>query len=210
MSSRVLSLLLSLALLLAILATLITGAFAIVAPMVGQPLETGFSVACADGPSSACSVSREAGPATLRLDRGDIVLPAATADATLLRIVDVALTGGFSIAVIWLLRRFSRDVAGGRPFTRTATRSLTWSATLLMVYPLWQMLRSGLWQLIVLARQPEGGPLIHTFATAHEASSLRLLPEFSAQLLLAGLILLVVARAFAVGVEVQRDSDAVV
>lgn len=210
MPSHVLPRLLTVALILTCTATAVAAAFAIIAPLVGQPLITGFPVACVDAANSVCALEREAGAAQLVLDRGEIVLPASSLDATVLRVVDVAITGGFAIVLIWLLRRFVRDAASGRPFTAGSTHSLARAGVLLMACPVWQLLRSALWQMSVIAHQGEQVTLIHTLAPAPDHAALRLLPEFSPEAVIAGLILLVVSRAFGVGVEVQRDSDEVI
>lgn len=209
MSARILSRLLSCALVLAIGLSLLAAAFALIAPMVGEPLDTGFTVACTGG-GPACEAETNLVDARLSLDRGSLTLPAPSLSATVLRALDVGVTGGFWIALIWLLRRFSREVSNGRPFMPQTTRQLRWTAVLLLAFPVWELARSALWQAIVILRQPDGGVLIHTFAEAPQTGAVRLLPEFSPGFLVAGLVLLVVAQAFSIGVEVQRDSDEVV
>jgi len=210
MSIRILSWLLSCALVVAVILSVLAAAFAVVAPLVGQPLDTGFSVACTGDAGRGCVAETGLAEARLTLDRGDLTLAAPSPAATLLRVADVGLTGGFWIALIWLLRRFSRHVGTGRPFSRETTRQLGRAGVLLLVFPVWELVRSAFWQAIVVLQQPEGGILIHTFADAPQSGAVRLLPEFSPGLAIAGLVLLVIARAFSIGVEVQRDSDEVV
>ncbi len=210
MSARVLSILLSLALAAAVVMSAIALAFAVVAPLVGQPLDAGFSVACATPGAPPCSVEPGTDGARFTLHEGELTLTSSSLAATLLRVLDVALTGGFWIALTGLLRRFTRHASGGRPFTPATARQLTWTGLLLLAFPLWELIRSALWQLIVVMEQPLSGRLIHTFTTAPAPDAISLLPEFSPGLAVAGLVLLVIARAFAVGVEVQRDSDEIV
>lgn len=210
MSIRILSWLLSCALVVAIILSVLAAAFAVVAPLVGQPLDTGFSVACTMDEGRGCAAEAGLADARLTLDRGDMTLPASSPAATLLRVTDVGLTGGFWIALLWMLRRFSQHVGTGRPFSRDATRQLGRAGVLLLGFPVWELVRSALWQSIVILQQPEDGVLIHTFADAPQSGALRLLPEFSPGFALAGLVLLVIAQAFRIGVEVQRDSDEVV
>lgn len=210
MSTRILSFVLFCALVVAVLLSLLAASFAVFAPLVGQPLDAGFSVACAGGAGSGCAAEADLIDGRLVLDRGNLTLSAPSLAATLLRATDAGLTGGFWVALIWMLRRFSRHVAQGRPFTSGATRQLSWMGLLLLVYPVWELMRSALWQAVVL-QQPSGGVvLVHSFAQDAPAGALRLLPDFSPGLLLAGLVLLVVAQAFRIGVEVQRDSDEIV
>ena len=81
---------------------------------------------------------------------------------------------------------------------------------LLLVYPVWELIRSALWQAIVIRQPSDGVVLVHSLAQDAPAGALRLMPDFSPGLVLAGLVLLVVAQAFRIGVEVQRDSDEIV
>lgn len=210
MSTRILSFILSCALVVAVVLSLAAAAFAVIGPLAGQPLDTGFSVVCAGGPGSGCAAEPDMTGARLVLDRGDLTLAAPSLSATLLRVFDVGLTGGFWVALIWMLRRFSRHVSQGRPFTSGATRKLSWMGVLLLVYPVWELIRSALWQAIVIRQPSDGAVLVHSFAQDAPAGALRLLPDFSPGLVLAGLVLLVVAEAFRIGVEVQRDSDEIV
>ncbi|MEH6663507.1 MAG: hypothetical protein V7678_01540 [Brevundimonas sp.] len=210
MSARILSAFLSCALVAAVALSGLALAFALIGPLAGQPLDTGFAVACETSAASSCAQVIGGDGARLVLDHGSLALSAPSLEATVLRAVDTILTGGFWIALIALLRRFTLHVSGGRPFAVEAPRQLTWAGGLMLVFPLWELARSALWQAIVLSRQPDSGPLVHTLAAAHPSGAVRLLPEVSPGLALAGLVLLVIARAFAIGVEVQRDSDEVV
>lgn len=211
MPIRILSTVLTLALIASIALTVLIAGFALVAPLVGQTLDTGFAVAAGDEFARVIPLpaADSAGEMTLRIDRGDLVLPFGTFAANVFRVIDVVATGGFWIAVIFLLRRFCREAASARPFSRASVRLLSLSGLLMLVFPVWQGVRSLVWQGLVLAHHDDG-LLVHSFARTPEGGALRLLPDLDPAVAIAGLVLLVVARAFRTGVEVQRDSDEVV
>lgn len=213
MPARILSWILTLALAAAIGATALAAAFVIIAPLAGQPLDTGFSVSA--GGIYALGVPLPAGDAAwqtthLQIDRGDLTITIDTLGANLFRALDVAVTGAFWILPLWLLRRFCRDAAGERPFSPATARQLGLAGLLMLVLPVWQAVRSAVWQALVLAQQGSGGVLVHSFADLPEGGGVRLLPDIDPVFPLAGLVLLVIAQAFRIGVEVQRDSDEVV
>ena len=118
--------------------------------------------------------------------------------------------GALWIAAIWMLRRVCRQVASHRPFAPDTTRGLTLAGVLILLVPAWQAVRALVWQVILFPHAPAETTLIHTFARVPEGGALRMMPDIDAGLLVAGLVLLVVAQAFRVGAEVQRDSDEIV
>jgi hypothetical protein len=212
MPVRILSWFLTLALGVAIGVTALAAAFVVIAPLAGQPLDTGFPVSAGgiyalDVPLPAAAGDRET---HAQIDRGDLTITLDTLGANLFRALDVAVMGAFWILLIGLLRRFCRNAASDRPFSPATARQLGLAGLLLLVQPVWQAVRSAVWQAIVLAHQGSGGVLVHSFADLPEGGGVRLMPDIDPVFPVAGLVLLVVAQAFRIGVEVQRDSDEVV
>ena len=196
----------------AIALTTLAIAFVAIAPLVGQPLETGFTVSASGAYALETQVSGATGApgAVLRIDQGDLLLVWDTPMANGLRALDVAVTGGFWILVIGLLRRVCWQAASDRPFSLTTAHQLGLLGLLLLLFPIWQGFQSFVWQALLLAQQSPDGALVHSFAALPEGGGVRLLPRVDFALSIAGLLMLVVAQAFRVGVEVQRDSDEVV
>jgi len=206
MTARILDWLLTAVLMLAVAASVIALAFVIIAPLAGQPLDAGYSVRLEGAPA----VQSDAAGAHADIRQGSLIVTGAGLVADLFRAADVLVTGALWIAAIWMLRRVCRQVASHRPFAPDTARGLTLAGVLILLVPAWQALRALVWQVILFPHAPAETPLIHTFARVPEGGALRMMPDIDAGLLVAGLVLLVVAQAFRVGAEVQRDSDEIV
>ena len=166
---------------------------------------------CFLNPLEAATDARsDAGGAHADIRQGSLIVTGAGLVADLFRAADVLVTGALWIAAIWMLRRVCRQVASHRPFAPDTTRGLTLAGVLILLVPAWQAVRALVWQVILFPHAPAETPLIHTFARVPEGGALRMMPDIDAGLLVAGLVLLVVAQAFRVGAEVQRDSDEIV
>src|SRR5690606_10787625 len=100
MTSTVLRWLLTAALALAVAATAVSALFALGAPLIDQPLITGAAVVSDQG--RAVEVAPDG---QLTLDRGDLTIVLEGAGAMVLKALDVLITGGLAIGVLWLLRR---------------------------------------------------------------------------------------------------------
>mgnify|MGYP000318115442 FL=1 len=206
MTARILDWLLTAVLMLAVAASVIALAFVIIAPLAGQPLDAGYSVRLEGAPD----VQSDAGGAHADIRQGSLIVTGAGLVADLFRAADVLITGALWIAAIWMLRRVCRQVAAQRPFAPATAQGLAYAGMLILLVPAWQAVRALIWQVILFPHAPAETPLIHTFAHVPEGGALRMMPDIDAGLLVAGLVLLVVAQAFRVGAEVQRDSDEIV
>lgn len=206
MTARILDWLLTAVLMLAVAASVIALAFVIIAPFAGQPLDAGYSVRLEAAPA----VQSDAGGAHADIRQGSLIVTGAGLVADLFRAADVLVTGALWIAAIWMLRRVCRQVATRRPFAPATAQGLILAGILILLVPAWQAVRALVWQVILLPHAPSDTILIHTFARVPEGGALRMMPDIDAGLLVAGLVLLVVAQAFRVGAEVQRDSDEIV
>lgn len=194
---------------IALTALLFVAAFAIVAvaPLAGEPLHATWSVAGVVDESSA-----QAGVAQLSLEQGSLVLVGVHSWLWALMMLDVVVMGLLALAVLVLLRRFALRIRDEQPFDDRAARRLQCIAWLMIAWTAWQALHSGLAQVWLLAHSTQVAPgidLLHSLAPA-QPGAVRILVDLDLAPAIAGLVLLVIARAFAHGIEQRRSLDEIV
>ncbi|HEY9142711.1 MAG TPA: hypothetical protein VIM90_01600 [Arenimonas sp.] len=182
------------------------------APWLGEPLQSSWTISPVTGhPPAAAAL----GEAHVTLQQGQLILLGGS-DGWLiaLKALDVLVLGAIALAVLTLLRRFALEVRAGTPFGDHAARRLRTIGCLLMGWPAWQVLHAGLAQTWLLSHAGRVAPdlvLLHSFAPGPgSADSVRLLVDADVSAAVAGLVLLVVARAFSVGISLRRDLQEIV
>lgn len=194
---------------IALAALLFIAAFAIVvgAPLLGEPLHAAWSVAGVADESSA-----QAGTVRLSLEQGSLVLSGVDGWLWALKVLDVVVMGLLALAVLVLLRRFALRIRDEHPFDDRAARRLQNIAWLMFGWTAWQALHSGLAQAWLFAHATQVAPgleLLHSLAPA-QPGAVRILLDLDLAPAIAGLVLLVIARAFAHGIEQRRSLDEIV
>lgn len=194
------------------LATLLLAAALVIvvtAPLLGEPLLSTWSVALAASEPLALNAS---GPARLQLDHGTLALVGGGGWMRALKLLDIAVLGALALSALVLLRRQAIDIRNGRPFGDHAAMRLRRIGCLLIAWPLWQALSAGLGQVWLFAnaeRLPPDINLLHSLESG-QAGALRVLVEADLGAAVAGLVLLVFARAFAHGTSQRRDLEEIV
>jgi len=210
MPAKYLRWLLTAALVLAVVQVIVAGAFAVGAPLVGQPLTTSWNIV--SDQSREAPVAIDQGEAKARIYRGELLVEPTNWRASVLKLLDVALTGGLTVGALWLLRRFVDDIDRRRPFTPRGAARLRTIGLLILAIPLWQVIEALLWQGFLMSIIQKGDPtFLPVFAKAGSGGeTLRLIPQISLGLAFAGLIVMVVGEAFRAAAVLQRDSDEIV
>lgn len=186
-------------------------AFAVVAPLVGQPLITSWPIAT-NQPRIVDLPPNALGSVTARLDQGVVAFDSAHWTSALLKAADVAVTGGLCLLFLTKLRAFASDVSLGRPFTETGARRFQHLGLILFGVVAWQIVDAVLWQALLLGDPGPGRPLlVSTFAKVDAASEqIRIVPRIDVTLIFAAAFMTVIGKAIRLGAEVQRDSDEIV
>jgi hypothetical protein len=189
----------------------ISAAFAVVAPLVGQPLITSWPATTNHSRVLELPLNG-IGSATARLDQGVVAFESANWISALLKMTDVVVMGGLFVLFLTKLRNFALDVSLGRPFTGKGALRFRHLAYILFCIPAWQLVDAVLWQSLLLYNNVSGGTaLVSTFSRiTGAAENIRLIPNVDITLIFAGLVMMVFGEAVRLGAEVQRDSDEVV
>lgn len=182
----------------------------IFAPLSGEPLLSEWPVTALQ-PESTWEASNPGVEAILTLDQGVLTVEQVGYGWSWgLRALDFLLSGSLLLSGLWLLRRFVGEVSLGSPFTAGSAHRLRWIGIILVAFPLWQALRDSLWHRLLLHELPSLGVAL--------ASPFQTLPSHGFQLqysidwgfAVTGVLLLVVAEAFRVGVALREENEEIV
>lgn len=213
MSARHLCWLLNALLVLAAVWLAVAGAILLVAPRVGEPLITSWTVIThGSGLEVPLNPSSGIQNAQLALNSGELIVQFDTWPSWLLRLVDYGVMSVLILGVLWLLRGFATDVHNHMPFGPKSSVRLRWIGWLLIAFPLWQLIQGALWEVLVLTQltpAQEGVSLVSSLGRA-DTGDLQLQPVINPGFAVAGLILLAVAEAFRVGISLREDSEEIV
>jgi hypothetical protein len=209
-SARILYWIFTVCLILTTMGTIVAFGFVAIAPVVGQPLITGFTLANElreDDRDYNIELNLET-ELSIREASLTIVFPGLTAG--FLRVIDVIISGGIVIFTLYILRQFFRNMFGDRPFSHQSTAKLSIVGVLLILFPVWQLTRSFAWQSILFHFTGPTPKVIPMFGSRFSETQWRILPEVDPFIALVGLVLLVMAKAFRIGTEIQQDNDEIV
>jgi hypothetical protein len=210
MSARLLVWMLNATLLVAVLVFAAAAVITLGAPLLGEPLLSTWPIAV----SAVDLPLATGGRASLNLDQGHLQLEGTDVWLLLLKLVDLGATAALALTFLTLLRRFAVEVSADRPFEAHAALRLRWIGGLLIAWPLWQAVHLALAQLWLLYRADVVTPgltLLHSMSKEPLAPGVvRLLLDVDASFAIAGLVLLVVAQAFRVGVAQRRELEEIV
>ncbi|GGX42833.1 DUF2975 domain-containing protein [Saccharospirillum salsuginis] len=192
----------------------VAGIILLAAPMLGEPLVTQWPL--------VAEVSRFDVPMRIEAPVSDAVLAFTRGTLTvehtgyglswLLRLSDVIVSGGLILSGLWLLRAFTREVRDGMPFSPGSARRLRWIGVLLLAFPIWQVIRDLLWHRVVLSQVTPIDGETHLVLPWNQAGmyDLRLVLDPDLGFAVTGVLMLVVAEAFRIGMVLREDSEEII
>ncbi len=212
MPTRLLRLLLTIALGLSLFGLLLGFGFWAFAFATGQPVQTTLAIVT-DTPARTMPVLDAAGRAVGRMvfDRGQLDVGAGGIGYRLFQGIDLIVGGGLWIAMLVLLRRLAGSVGAGAPFARPNVRRLRLIGGAMIALFAWRIASEVLAQLILLRQVAPGdaGTLLLASVSAGEAGkqAVRIDLSLDPTLLLVGLGVLALAEAFGAGAALREENE---
>ncbi len=182
----------------------------LVAPLSGEPLLSQWPVTALQS-ESTWEASTSAVEIFLSLNQGVLTVEHfGYGWPWVLRVADLMLSGSMLLGGLWLLRRFVGEVSQDSPFTTGSARRLRWIGLILVLFPLWQVLRDFLWHFRLSHELSSlSGALVSPLQTLSSGGF-----EFQYSVdwgfAATGVLLLVVAEAFRVGVALREENEEIV
>lgn len=189
---------------------LVASVLALTLPIVDESLLTTWPIVSSDARSTHLSDSSSHVVAVI--EHGTLRAESSSWTHGLWRLLDVAVVGAMILLLVEALRRMVGDLRRGRPFGSAAERRLRLSAACLAGLTLWNAVSPLLWFVWLLEPGPaadfERSGWLKLTLSSGERLQIGLNVEWG--LVIAALICLVVGRVFAIGAELQRDTDEIV
>lgn len=187
--------------------------FFLIAAFNGDAVQTTLPLAI-DGAARHAVTMRDTGAAVGAVagDHGTMQVTAGGALYRFGQLLDIVLSGGLLIVILYRLRRVVAAIAGGHPFehgTVAALRMIGWA---LIALNLWNWVRILVLPLLLLPHlSVEGWRLAPAIARGAPGEHLmRIDAHVSIVPLLVGLVVLVLAEAFRAGQALREDNEAIV
>lgn len=212
MASRLTLSVLNIALVMFAIISAVALGFSVIAPVLGEPMSVGFSAVIPLDMASAPIVFQrsEAITPTLQNARADFTLALEGALPYAFRICETLIFAGFWLSILSLLKVCGREVLSERPFTPRSLRALNLISVLLILFPIWQLIRALVWQALILTHLDTPHPFIGMFAKSTDPEHIRMLADGDWGFMIVGFIVLVIAQGFRTGQSIQRDSDEII
>ena len=212
MPIRLLRILLTVALGLALLGTVVGLGFWLFALATGQPLQTTLAVVT-DTPGRALPVVDAAGRAvgSMLFDHGRLDVQAGGAGYRILQGIDLAANGGLTIAMLLWLRRLTLSIGAGAPFATPNAGRLRRIGAAMVALSLWRVASDVLAQALLLPRIAPDDPGIVLLSSVSAAvagkAGVRIDLTIDPALLLTGLGVLALAEAFRAGAALREENE---
>ena len=190
------------------------GIILLAAPLLGEPLVTQWPLTAeASQVDVPLRIDAPVSLAVLEFTRGTLTVEHTGYGVSwLLRLSDFIVSGSMILGGLWLLRAFTREVRDGIPFSPGSARRLRWIGVLLLAFPIWQIIRDLLWHLVVLSQVTPVDVDTHLVLPWSQAGAhdLRLVLEPDIGFAVTGVLMLVVAEAFRIGMILREDSEEII
>jgi hypothetical protein len=212
MSAKPLHLLLTLALWLVVAITTLTALVALALPLLDEQLLTSWQVQLTATTAAEVVLAGSQAGLMLQVEQGELLLTTSGFSLALSRALTILLLGSMVSAIIYFLRQLVANVSSGRPFSRQSAQALQNAGYLLVALPVVLAVEvfARFYLFIPDARSNSEFGFSHIRLLTGTDSDLLIYPDFNAGLLLAGCFVLVMARAFNIGAELQTDSDEII
>ena len=150
----------------------------------------------------------------LVLDRGTLEVRAGGTGYAALQAVDIFVTGGLWLVILWSALRLFRQISEGKPFSGSTVTRLRTIGVSMILLNCWMWLRMvTLSPVLLAALNPASGEyriLPAIAASADGVRSARIDTSFGIGLLAAGLLILLLSEAFRIGAALREDSESIV
>lgn len=147
----------------------------------------------------------------IRYDRATMNVSIASQGYRAFQVLDIAVTVGGWLLVLWLLRRLVSDIGAGRPFTARNADALRAIGFALIGLNLWSIARLLIAEPVLLgsvAIADPGRRLLGSISQSVEGvENLRIEASYSPALLVVGLVMLILAGAFRSGQALREDNE---
>lgn len=212
MNTRTLHLLLTLTFWLVLTLVLLSALFALALPLLDEQLLTSWQVQLAETTKTEVILAGSETGLLLQTTQGELLLETSAFSLALSRALTILLAGGMVSAIIYFLRQLVADVSSGRPFSRRSASALQKTGYLLVTLPVVLFLEVFLrfYLFIPAASHNSEFNFTHIRLLSGSGNDVLIYPGFNITLLLAGCFVLVMARAFYVGAELQTDNDEII
>lgn len=212
MTARSLYFLLTLSLVISALIAVLTMVIAIALPILNEPLLTTWQVSY--DPELYNSVIDPAPITAWSLEPSQGVLSVGTTawELGVSRALNILVVWGIVVTIICNLRRVVGDVRSERPFNLNSAQYLKRAGYLLIALPIWLFLEVFIRFYVFMPDATDVAEFrfTHIRLLTEGSAGMNIYPDFNVGLLIAGVFVLVIARAFEIGIELQRDSDEII
>lgn len=186
--------------------------FAIALPLLNEPLLTTWSVSIDSDQPLALANAMPNTAWTIEQNQGTLSVDTTAIGLGLSRALYILVLWGIIVAIIWYLRRVVDDVRHERPFNVRSSQYLKRAGYLLVALPLWLFIEEFVRFYIFVpnAMDISEYKFTHIQLLTESKAEVAIYPDFNIGILIAGLFVLVIAKAFEIGMELQRDSDEII
>ncbi len=213
MTARSLYLLLTIALIISMAIAIGATVIAIALPILDEMLLTTWTVAIDVAPSQVITHYTPPGTSwTIEPSQGVLSVGTTAWGLGVSRALNILVVWGIVVAIICYLRRVVGDVRSERPFNMNSAQYLKRAGYLLIGLPIWLFLEVFIRFYVFMPNATDVSEFrfTHIQLLTEGDAGISIYPDFNVGLLIAGLFIVVIARAFEIGIELQRDSDEII
>lgn len=212
MTARSLYFLLTTSLVISALIAVLTMVIAIALPILNEPLLTTWQVSFDSDLNNSVIDPTLNAIWTLEPSQGVLSVGTTAWELGVGRALNILVVWGIVVAIICYLRRVVGDVRSERPFNMSSTQYLKRAGYLLIALPIWLFLEVFIRFYLFMPNATDVSEFrfTHIRLLTEADTTMSIYPDFNVGVLIAGLFILVIARAFEIGLELQRDSDEII
>lgn len=212
MSAKPLHLMLTLALWLVVAITMLSALVALSLPLLDEPLLTSWQVQLATTTEAKVLLNNGQSALLLQPEQGTLLLETRAYSLALSRALTILLIGSMVAATIFYLKRLVTAITAGRPFSQHSSHALQKAGYLLVALPVMLFLEQivRFYLFVPDASDNSEFGFISLRLLSGSGTDLLIYPAFNIGLFAVGCFVLVIARAFIIGNELQTDSDEII
>ncbi|MHC9511975.1 DUF2975 domain-containing protein [Kangiella sp. M94] len=212
MTARSLYLLLTIALIISMAIAIGATVVAVALPILNESLLTTWSVYIDVTPTQVFSYPASNTTWTIEPSQGVLSVGTTAWELGVSRALNILVLWGVIVTIICYLRRVVGDVRSERPFNLNSAQYLKKAGYLLIALPIWLFLEVFIRFYVFMPDATDVAEFrfTHIQVLTEGDAGMSIYPDFNVGLLIAGVFVLVIARAFEIGIELQRDSDEII